>query len=71
MHTHHTNNAFNMSFQLNNLPSNCSISILDIETGLDKFKNVKSIGPDDLSGIYLFNINTRWKNLPFNLENEL
>jgi len=45
-----------MSFQLNDLPSNCSISISDIEAGLDKLKSVKSSGPDGLSGIYLSNI---------------
>jgi len=45
-----------MPFLQHDLPSNSSFSIVDIEAGLDKLKNLKSVGPDGLSGIYLYNI---------------
>jgi hypothetical protein len=38
------------------LPSNCSFSMEDVETGLEKLKNVKSVGPDGISGTFLYNI---------------
>jgi len=44
------------SFLCHDLPSTCSISIDDIYDCLDTLKNVKSVGPDSLSGIFLFNI---------------
>ena len=56
VYTSNTSNTFDMPFLQHDLPSNSSISIVDIEAGLDKLKNLKSVGPDGLSGIYLYNI---------------
>ncbi|KAF0719536.1 Uncharacterized protein FWK35_00023733, partial [Aphis craccivora] len=38
------------------LPSNCVISLIDVEDGLSSLINVKSAGPDGLPGTFLFNI---------------
>jgi len=56
VYTSNTSNAFDMPFLQQDLPSNSSISIVDIEAGLDKLKNLKSVSLDGLSGIYLYNI---------------
>lgn len=39
-----------------NLPSDCIFSVDDVDVGLSALKNVKSTGPDGLSGTFLFNI---------------
>lgn len=38
------------------LPSNCEVSLIDVENGLTSLYNVKSAGPDGLPGTFLFNI---------------
>jgi len=38
------------------LPSNCEISLIDVENGLSSLNNVKSADPDGLPGTFLFNI---------------
>ncbi|KAL4132516.1 hypothetical protein QTP88_009654 [Uroleucon formosanum] len=44
------------TFLCHDLPSTCSFSIDDIDDSLDTLKNVKSVGPDGLSDIFLYNI---------------
>lgn len=50
------NNGPVTHFSHHNLPSDCIFSIKDVEDGLAALKNVKSTGPDGLSGTFLFNI---------------
>jgi hypothetical protein len=38
------------------LPCTCSFDIDDVDSGLDALKNIKSIGPNGLSGIFLYSI---------------
>lgn len=45
VNTSNTSNAFDMPFLQHDLPSNSSISIVDIKAGLDKLKNIKSVAP--------------------------
>jgi len=47
-----------MILHLHFCASTCSFSIDDIDDGLDVLKNVKSVDPDGLSGIFLYNINS-------------
>lgn len=43
-------------FSHHDLPSDCIFSVDDVDAGLSALKNVKSTGPDGLSGTFLFNI---------------
>lgn len=41
---------------ISHLPSNCEISLIDVEKGLSSFNNVKSAGLNGLPGTLLFNM---------------
>uniref|UniRef100_A0A2S2Q917 RNA-directed DNA polymerase from mobile element jockey n=1 Tax=Sipha flava TaxID=143950 RepID=A0A2S2Q917_9HEMI len=43
-------------FAYHTLPSDCIFGIEDVENGLAALKNVHSVGPDGLSGTFLYNI---------------
>ncbi|XP_008190178.1 uncharacterized protein LOC103312002 [Acyrthosiphon pisum] len=49
-------NDHSSPFLFHDLPSTCSFDIDDVDAGLDTLKNVKSVGPDGLSGIFLYNV---------------
>ncbi|XP_022175933.1 uncharacterized protein LOC111038911 [Myzus persicae] len=49
-------NDHSSPFLFHDLPSTCSFDIDDVDAGLDALKNVKSVGPDGLSGIFLYNV---------------
>jgi len=43
-------------FSHHNLPCDCIFSVDDVDVGLSALRNVKSTGPDALSGTFLLNI---------------
>lgn len=49
-------NNFSTSFSFHNLPNNYLFNIDDVEAGLDALKNMKSVGPDGLSSIFLYSV---------------
>jgi len=56
IHLHLLSNLPEIPCSHSHLPSNCEISLIDVENGLFSLNDVKSAGPDGLPGTFLFNI---------------
>uniref|UniRef100_A0A2S2R2Y8 RNA-directed DNA polymerase from mobile element jockey n=1 Tax=Sipha flava TaxID=143950 RepID=A0A2S2R2Y8_9HEMI len=54
--TNVTNNSYTSPHLPFDLPSNCNFNVNDVEASLAKLRGVKSVGPDGLSGDFLFTL---------------